>query len=234
MGGLRGSSDDGRNGDGDLALLACAAQLTGRDAPKICVINTAAADDPAGFLRMYELLTPVAGRVSHLALFPMPNVADPRDLLLSQDMIFVGGGSVANMLAVWRVHGLDMILRDAWHAGIVLSGVSAGAICWFAGGTTDSFGTELRPFTDGLGLFGGSYCPHYDSEERRRPLYQSLVGSGALPGGIACDDGAAAHMIDGELSEIVSDRPGARGYGVERAGSQGAAENALPTRLLQG
>jgi peptidase E len=233
MGGLRGNGEIGLDARGAPALLSFAAGLSGRDAPNIAIINTASADDPSGYLRMYELLTPVAGRVTHLALFPMPNVADPRDLLLSQDMIFVGGGSVANMVAVWRVHGLDMILRDAWHAGIVLSGVSAGAICWFAGGTTDSFGTDLRPFTDGLGLLRGSYCPHYDSEDRRRPLYQSLVGSGALPGGIACDDGAAAHMIDGDLAEIVADRPGARGYGVERAGSHGAAEHALPTRMLQ-
>ena len=94
----------------------------------------------------------------------MPNVADPEDLLLSQDVIFVGGGSVANMLAVWRVHGLDLIMRKAWQAGIVLAGSSAGGICWFDAGTTDSFGPELRAFTDGLGLLAGSYCPHYDSE----------------------------------------------------------------------
>jgi len=108
-------------------------------------------------------------RLSHLALFPMPNVADPEDLLLSQDVIFVGGGSVANMVAVWRVHGLDQILRKAWQAGIVLTGSSAGGICWFESGTTDSFGRELRAFTDGLGLLAGSYCPHYDSEPGRRP-----------------------------------------------------------------
>ena len=154
----------------------------------------------------------------------MPNTADPEDLLLSQDVIFVGGGSVANMLAVWRVHGLDRIMRAAWQAGIVLSGVSAGAICWFTGGTTDSFGADLRPFTDGLGLLSPSYCPHYDSEPSRRPLYQSLVAGGTLPPGIACDDGAAAHYVDDDLAEIVADRPAARGYLVEPAGRRRPAD----------
>src|SRR6202020_2068775 len=113
-------------------------------------------------------------RVSHLALFPMPNVADPEDLLLSQDVIFVGGGSVGNMLALRRAHGLGGIMRKAGQAGSVLAGSSAGGICWFEGGTTDSFGRELRAFTDGLGFLPGSYCPHYHSEPGRRPLYHGL------------------------------------------------------------
>ena len=110
----------------------------------------------------------------------MPNVDDPEDLLLSQDVIFVGGGSVANMVAVWQVHGVDRIMRSAWESGVVLAGVSAGAICWFEGGTTDSFGPVLRPFTAGLGLLPGCYCPHYDSEPARRPTFQSLVADGTL------------------------------------------------------
>ena len=161
----------------------------------------------------------------------MPTVSDPADLLMSQDLIFVGGGSVANMLAVWRAHGLDTVMREAWQAGIVLSGVSAGAICWFEGGTTDSFGPELRPFTAGLGLLAGSYCPHYDSEPRRRPVYQALVVGGSLPAGIACDDGAAAHLVDDALAEIVADRPGALGYRVQGADGR-AAEAPLPTRMI--
>ena len=150
-----------------------ALRLTGRPGPRICVLNTETATNPrSGALPIYDPFAGHPARVSHLALFPMPNVADPEDLLLSQNAIFVGGGSVANMLAVWRVHGLDVIMRKAWQAGIVLAGSSAGGICWFEGGTTDSFGRELRAFTDGLGLLAGSYCPHYDSEPRRRPLYQ--------------------------------------------------------------
>jgi peptidase E len=172
--------------------------------------------------------------VGHLALFPMPSVADPEDFLLSQDLIFVGGGSVANMLAVWRVHQLDRILRAAWQAGVVLSGVSAGAICWFEGGTTDSFGPDLRPFTDGLGFLAGSYCPHYDSEPGRRPLFTSLVADGVLPAGIACDDGAGAHFVDDELDAVVTGLPGAAGYLVGPDGAGGFTQTTLPARPLPG
>src|SRR6266581_442865 len=129
-----------------------ALRLAGRPEARICVLNTAGGDDPRWALHMYDRFAGHLARLSHLALFPMPNVADPEDLLLSQDVIFVGGGSVANMLAVWRVHGLDRILRKAWQAGIVLAGSSAGGICWFEGGTTDSFGRELRAITDGREL----------------------------------------------------------------------------------
>ena len=130
------------------------------------------------------------------------------------------------MLAVWRVHGLDRILRKAWQAGIVLAGSSAGGICWFEGGTTDSFGHELRAFTDGLGLLAGSYCPHYDSEPGRRPLYHRLIADGTLAGGIACDDGVAAHFIDDTLTELIADRPGSSAYRVT-----GLTETRLETRF---
>lgn len=233
MGGLRGPEAVGPSGPAASPLLAYAAQLSGSKAPSICILNTAAGDDPGAYLRTYGLFGSVPGKVTHLQLFPMPNVADPEDLLLSQDVIFVGGGSVANMLAVWRVHDLDRIMRAAWQAGIVLSGVSAGAICWFTSGTTDSFGTDLRPFTDGLGLLSPSYCPHYDSETGRRPLYQSLIAGGTLPPGIACDDGAAAHFVDDDLAEIVAEWPAARGYLVDRSDGGLAAETVLETRALR-
>jgi peptidase E len=232
IGGLRGPERIGVNKQGAPRLLAFAARLSGARTPKICMLNTAMGDDPSAYLRTYQLLGSLPGTHTHLQLFPMPNVTDPEDLLLSQDVIFVGGGSVANMLAVWRVHGVDVIMRKAWQAGVVLSGVSAGAICWFSGGTTDSFGVELRPFSDGLGMFTPSYCPHYDSEPRRRPLYHSLVAERALPAGIACDDGAAAHFIDDELDAIVSDSAHARGYLVDRSADGKATETVLDTRQL--
>src|ERR1700758_388558 len=191
-----------------------ALQLTGRPEPRLCVLNTAGGDDPRWALHMYDRFAGHQARLSHLALFPMPNVADPEDLLLSQDVIFVGGGSVANMLAVWRVHGLDRILRKAWQAGIVLAGSSAGGICWFEGGTTDSFGARLRAYTDGLAMLPGSFCPHYNSEAERRPLYQRLVAEGALPDGLACDDGVGAHFVDDNLAGMISDRPDGSGYQV--------------------
>ncbi len=209
-----------------------AMELSGQARPKLCVLNTAIGDDPNANLRFYDRLAGTPAEVRHLALFPMPNVTDPEDLLMSQDVIFVGGGSVANMVAVWRVHRLDEILRKAWEAGIVLAGSSAGGICWFEGGTTDSFGVRLRPFTDGLGMLPGSFCPHYNSEPERRPLYRRLVADGTLPDGIACDDGAAAHFTDETLTELVSDRPEANAYRVRSGGSGEAAETPLPVRFL--
>jgi peptidase E len=209
-----------------------AMELTGRPRPKLCVLNTAVGDDPNAYLRVYDRLAETPARVRHLALFPMPNVTDPEDLLMSQDVIFVGGGSVANMVAVWRVHRIDEILRKAWQAGIVLAGSSAGGICWFEGGTTDSFGIKLRAFTDGLAMLPGSFCPHYHSEAERRPLYQRLVADGALPGGIACDDGTAAHFADETLAEQVSDRPAANAYLVTQDGAGGVTETPLPVRFL--
>ena len=218
-----------------------ALRLTGRREPRLCVLNTAGGDDPRWTLLMYDRFAGHPARVSHLALFPMPNVRDPEDLLLSQDLIFVGGGSVANMMAVWRVHGLDVIMHNAGlprlahdhvQPGIVLAGSSAGGICWFEGGTTDSFGRELRAFTDGLGLLNGSFCPHYDSEPGRRPLYHRLITDGTLPGGIACDDGAAAHFTDDTLTELIADRPTASACRVRRSAVSGVVETPLETRFL--
>jgi peptidase E len=207
-------------------------RLTGRARPRIGVLTTATGDDPAIAARACAWFEGTGGEVGHLALFPMPSVADPEEFLLTRDLIFVGGGSVANMLAVWRVHQLDRIMRAAWQAGVVLSGVSAGAICWFEGGTTDSFGPELRPFTSGLGLLAGSFCPHYDSEPGRRPLFTALIAAGQLPPGIACDDGAGAHFIDDRLHAVVSGLPRSAGYLVGPDGSGGFTETALAATPL--
>jgi peptidase E len=209
-----------------------AIRLSGKVAPRLCVLNQAVGDDPAYYLRFYDRLANSPAEVRHLSLFPMPNVEDPEDFLLSQDIIFVGGGSVANMVAVWRVHGVDQILRKAWHAGIVLAGSSAGGICWFEGGTTDSFGARLRPYTDSLGMLAGSFCPHYNSEPQRRPLFRSLVAEGALPGGLACDDGVGGHYVDDSLAEIISDRPDGEAYRVDPDGAGAFTETRLPVRFL--
>jgi peptidase E len=214
------------------ALITHALSLSGAATPRVCVLNTANGDDPVSYQKFYAILSQNGARVSHLQLFTMPNVDDPEDLLLSQDVIFVGGGSVANMLAVWRVHGVDRIMRRAWESGVILAGVSAGAICWFEGGTTDSFGPVLRPFTAGLGLLAGSYCPHYDSEPTRRPTYQSLVAGGTLAAGVACDDGAAAHFTDSGFTAIVSARDGATGYLVEPDGNGGSTERPLKPVMI--
>ncbi len=126
-------------------LLDYAISLTNKKNPKVCFMETASADDPAAYFRAYAAIAAdrPAVRPSHLQLFPMPNVDDVRQHLLNQDLVWVGGGSVANLLSVWRTHGVDEVLREAWEAGVVLGGVSAGSICWHVGGTTDSFGPQL-------------------------------------------------------------------------------------------
>ena len=149
---------------------------------------------------------------SHVLFDPWPR--DDRAHVLTQDVIYVGGGNTANMLAIWRVHGFDAILQEAWDARALLCGWSAGMICWFEAGVTDSFGPELAGMRDGLGFLPGSACPHYDSEERRRPIFRELVDNG-FPSGYAADDGAALHFVGTELREVVRCREGAAAYRVE-------------------
>ena len=140
-------------------------------------------------------------------------------------MINVGGGNTANMLAIWRVHGIDTLLREAWENGVVLCGASAGMICWFEAGVTDSFGPQLEGM-DCLGFLPGSACPHYDGEEQRRPRYRELI-DGGFREGIAADDGVGLHYVGTELVEAVTCRPGAAAYRVTRDG-----EERLETREL--
>ena len=207
-----------------------ARQRSGRDRPRVCYIPTAGADNPAEVVDFYAEYAPET-EPSHLALFHR-SVGDLRSFLLGQDLIHIGGGNTANMLAIWRLHGVDEVLREAWATGIVMSGMSAGAICWFEGCTTDSFGPSLSPLRDGLGILAGSYCPHYDGEAQRRPLFQRLVADGSLPAGYAVDDGAALVFRDTELDEVVTSRPAARAYRVEPNGDGSASETALPARQL--
>ena len=148
-------------------------------------------------------------------------------------MIYVGGGNTANMLAIWRVHGVDKALKKAWEAGVVLAGSSAGANCWFDASLTDSFGPNLDPLKDGLKLLPGSFCPHYDSESLRRPRYEEVVGSGALPGGYAADDGVGVLFNGHDLEEVVASLPGQHAYRVERRKGNAVAETQLRARLLR-
>jgi dipeptidase E len=157
-------------------------------------------------------------------------VADLRAFLLEQDVIYVGGGNTANMLAIWRVHGVDRILREAWEAGVVLAGISAGAICWFEAAVTDSFGVPPTGLRDGLGFLPGSACPHYNSEDRRRPVYHELV-LGGFPGGYAADDGVGLHFVDRELAEVVGEVEGRSAYEVKLEGGA-VLERRLKPRSL--
>jgi peptidase E len=200
--------------------------------PRFCFVGTASGDNLNGTVGFYRAFAGSDVRASHLELFLMPNVADVRAHLLAQDVIWVNGGSVANLLAVWRTHGLDDVMRECWEAGVVLGGVSAGSICWYAGGTTDSFGLELRPVLNGLALLPYGNGVHYDSDAQRRPLLHRLVAEGTLPTSHATDDGVGLVYEGTELVEAVSDRPGAAAYVVERRPDGTALETRIEPRLL--
>ena len=204
------------------------------DAPRICYLSQATGDPADRIAGAYAAFAGTKFRASHLALFPMPNIDDIRAHLLNQDVIWVGGGSVANLCAVWRVHGLPEILHEAWQAGVVMAGVSAGSICWHAGGSTDSFGPDLRGFTDGLGWLPYSNGVHYDGEEQRRPMMHKLIGDGTLPDGYATDDGAGLVYRGTRLDEVVADKQGPLGYELKRVADGTVTETALPTRILPG
>ena len=193
--------------------------------PRICYVGTASAQKPEYVEVFYDAFRTRPCVPTHLELFGMPD--RPAALIAAQDVVYVGGGNTANMLAIWRVHGIDRALGDLWERGGVLGGWSAGANCWFDDSVTDSFGPELRALGDGLGLLPGSFCPHYDGEPERRPTYTRLVHDGVLAPGYAADDGAAFHFRGTELVEVVSQREGARGYRVTPEG-----EEPLDTRLL--
>ena len=210
--------------DGGDALDGFVLGLAGRERPRICFLSTATGDSADYVVRFYEAFRERA-EPSHLELFGRPR-RDIRDFLLAQDVVYVGGGNTANMLAIWRVHGIDAVLREAWERGIVLAGISAGSICWFEGGVTDSFGDELAPLPC-LGFLPGSNCPHYDSEPQRRPTYRRLVDAGELPPGLAAEDGVGLHFVGIELAEAVAGRPDARAFRVEPG-----AETAIPVRRL--
>jgi peptidase E len=201
--------------------------------PRLCYLGTATGDDPVRLGGVYSAFAGSSVQVSHLSLFTMPTVADMRAHLLAQDLVWVGGGSVANLLALWRLHGLDEIFREVWEAGVVLGGVSAGSLCWHIGGTTDSFGPDLRPVTNGLGFIPTSNGVHYDSEEQRRPLYQQLVADGTLPGGHATDDGVGLVYRGTELVDVVADRGDAAAYRVERGPDGTVTETRLEPRRLR-
>jgi dipeptidase E len=218
---LGGLGEDGEAG----VLIRFVLGLTGKERPRVCLIPTASAERPELIVTFYEELSGFA-ECSHLSFFPWPPEG-LRELVLSQDALFVTGGNTANMLAIWRAHGFDQIVREAWEQGIVLAGSSAGMICWFEAGVTDAFGPQLDGMRDGLRFLPGSACPHYDGEERRRPVYQELV-AGGFPPGVAADDGVALHYVGTELREVVTTRADARAYRVEPGN-----ETPIEPRLLK-
>ncbi len=209
--------------------LGLARRVRGTDRPRVCLIPTASGDDAAVIDHFHDAFG-VTAETSHLALFDR-TVEDIPTFLLGQDGIYVSGGNTASMLAVWRAHGVDDALRSAHASGVLLAGRSAGGLCWFEGGTTDSFGPRLATLREGLGLIPGSHCPHYDGEPERRPTYHALIGSGEVRPGIAVDDFAAAIFDGPELVEVVTAEPDLTAYRVDLVAGE-VVETALPARLL--
>jgi peptidase E len=213
-------------------MIKYAFDVAGKDRPKFCFLTTARGDDKVQIANYYNACSFENVEASHLELFPMPNHDDIEQFILSQDVIWVGGGSVANLLAVWRVHGLDKILRKAWESGIVLTGQSAGSICWNVGGATDSFGMNMQPVTNGLAFLPYTSGVHYDSEEQRRPLIQSLIANGTLPDGYATDDGVNIHFINDKFHKAISDRADVFAYHVYRNQNGSVSEDKIKPELL--
>ncbi len=192
--------------------------LSGKDRPKVCFVPTASGDSLANIERFYTASERLPWVPSLLSLFrgETPDIAS---VLLNQDIIYVGGGNTRNMLLLWRDWGVDKLMRQAWESGIVLTGVSAGSICWFEQGTTDSIPGDLTALPC-LGFLPGSNCPHYDSEEKREPTYNRMIGSGEMLPGYAADDGVGLHFVGTKLERVISSRPNARAFHVEREGDR--------------
>lgn len=207
------------------------ASLARSSNPRVCFVPTASGDDPDYIARFYRSYAALDCRPSDLTLFER-TVVDLEQFVLAQDVIYVGGGNTASMLAVWRVHGLDRLLIRAWEQGIVMCGLSAGMNCWFEQSVTDSFGAQrLAALDDGLALLPGSCCPHYNGEALRRGAYEHFVGSGELRDGYAADDGVALVFRGTALHEVVSSELDAGAYRIERAAS-GTSERRLEPRHL--
>lgn len=214
-------------GADDPALDDLVLRLTGVPRPRLCLLPTAGGDSEHQIRRFYETYGDRLCEPSHISLFRLGREPVPlREHLLAQDAIYVGGGSLVNLLAIWRAQGLDAILREAWQSGVVLAGLSAGSMCWFRWGVTTSSGAPAA--APGLGFLGGSNSVHHDSEPARRPVYLEAVRSGAIPPGWAVDDGAALIFRATELDEVVTARRGTRAYEVTPAG-----ERPLPARPLR-
>ena len=213
----------------DDPLHAYTLSLTGKESPRVLFLGTATGDDPYYVLTFYETYNSSVCRPAHLRLFHITETDLPA-FILRHDVIHVGGGNTANMLDVWRRQGVDEVLREAWEGGAVMTGGSAGAICWFEGGTTDSFGPELQPLNDGLGFLPGSLCPHYDAEGRR-PLYHQALLDDALPAGYAMDNFTMLQFDGTSLVGAVASQPGQAAFKV-RAEDGKVVEEPIELKLL--
>jgi peptidase E len=210
-----------------------ALELTGKARPKVALVLTASGDDPQYLAQMYSALASSSCDVDHLALFTQPN-RRPEEILGWADVVWVGGGSVANLLALWRLHGVDAAMANAWEDGTILAGVSAGSICWHVGGPTDSFGTELQPVTNALGLLPYGNGVHSDSEVQRRPLLHQLVRDAVLPTSYATDDRVGILYEGIEPVEVICDLDADSETGPAAYRVQNISGEIVETRLAPG
>jgi len=203
--------------------------LSPAEQPKICFIPTASGDSDKYIVRFYTAFMQRQCVPAHLSLFNPPT-ADLRSYVLEQDILYVGGGNTKNLMALWKAWGLDQILREAWEGGRILAGLSAGSICWFEEGVTDSIPGSLSVLNC-LGFLKGSNCPHYDGEAQRRPAYHQLLATGQIRNGYAAEDGVGLHFVGDKLEQIVSSRPHAKAYRLERSGEMISEEPLEPVYL---
>jgi len=220
----------GDHAPADVAVNKYIVDVCGKPSPKLCFIGTATGDSPTYPEAIDQNFAPFGCITKSLGLFNLPT-ADLRGYLLDSDIIYVGGGNTRSMLAVWREWGVDIILREAWEQGIVLCGPSAGSICWFEQGTTDSVPGDLTT-VNGLGFLPYSHSPHYDGEPKRRPAYQRMIGDGTLKAGYAADDLVGLLFHDTKLAEVVSAKPNAKAYWVESVEGNVVETAIEPTILL--
>lgn len=203
------------------AYIRYMAQLTGKPRPRLCYLPTASADSAAGIITWFRNCAPlnVEPSVQESFIASTRQTRSWEDVFLSVDGIVVSGGNTLNQQAIWKAQGIDLVLRQAWDRGIVLGGASAGSLCWFEEGTTDSR-PQVLTTVQGLGFLKGSHSPHYDAEPGRRPLYQKLIGSGEMKPGYACDNDAGVYFEDNVVKRVVSTRAGAKVYYVSRVNGQ--------------
>lgn len=208
--------------------------LSGSACPRVCFLPTASGDATAYIEKFYASFPPTRAQATHLSLFSSPVGVDARSFLLEQDVIYVGGGNTVNLLALWRAHGLDDIIHDAWHNGVVLAGISAGMVCWFEEFVTDSYlGGALSPCRIGLGLIAGSACPHYD-DPKRRMAYRNFIETNVLSAGIGAEGCVGLHFINGVLAKVVTSISGHTAYMVKKIGNIVVEEPINPSLLRSG
>ncbi|MFC1582163.1 Type 1 glutamine amidotransferase-like domain-containing protein [Planctomycetota bacterium] len=204
--------------------------LTGKRFPKVCIIPTATGDSDQTVNEYVRGFNRLAAHPNYLSLYHIPT-RDLEDFIMDFDAVYVSGGNTKNLLALWREWGLDEVLTDAWKAGIVMGGASAGGICWFEEGSTDSWPNEYNPLK-ALGILPGSFCPHFSDENKRRASYLQMVEEGQLSDGYGVSDRAALHYVNGELTHAVAEMEEAFVKRVTRDQSGKISEEPVDLRQL--